>query len=50
MRDWPMKVELMGTDTRPYAGNNVRVLGPGLGGVWVINIHLIHSLIHSTYS
>ena len=33
MRDWPMKVELMGTDTRPYAGNNVRVLGPGLGGM-----------------
>lgn len=48
MRDWPMEVELMGTDTRPDGDNNVRVLGPGDGGEGgVINIHLSHSLMDS---
>lgn len=48
MRDWPMEVELMGTDPRPDRDNNVQVLGPGDWGEGdVINIHLIHSLIDS---
>lgn len=43
-----MEVELMKLDTSPDGDKKVQILGPGDWGVGgAINIHLIHSLIHS---